>query len=622
MRSTSRRRFHPANIAVFTALVLVTTALGQIAGANTSTVRKYNASISPTCVAPGSRMQYTATLKNDPSTTKGQYITSAFFHNPSRTGLSNIGSFSTPVASNGKHWSVLPDTFDADGFTLVAKSPTSTNALKPNESVTVTWMGTAAASGSTKFSTLIVGSGSFTLVGGTPTVSFTNQCPATHFAVTDTGGNAIGTQAAGVAFDVKVSALDANEHVAAGFSGTALLTSNGALASSPVSVPIVAGVSSPNPSVTITNSGTFKLTAASGSLTGSSNDFLVQGGTATHFTVEAAGGGPVGDQIAGTAFSIQVFARDASENVAIGYTGTATVTSDGTLLGGPVNVSVVNGVSDPFDITITNASPPNFNLSADDGNGVAGGSNAFAVAAGQATHLVVEADGGGDIGQQASGVAFLIQIRALDDNGNVDTNFTGSATISSTGNLTDGSSTGPFINGEITGHSVTITDTGTFSLTAMSGIQGTSNDFLVADAALGCDAVGTPGAELSKSGDAGDADLALTQAGPNCPGSIPVTVDLTQPGFVTITKPDVVGALYSLTVDWTLDPNVPPPYPLQTEVDTGSGFVLMVFCDPGPTIPDGQLWCITDSHSFVDDSGTHLRETYIGTLDVTFKRHP
>jgi hypothetical protein len=567
-------------------------------------------------------MQYTATLKNDPATTNGQYITSAFFHNPSRTGISHIGAFSTPVASNGKQWTVLPDTVDADGFTLAAKSPTSTNALKPNESVTVTWTGTAASSGSTKFSTLIGGSGSFTLVGGTPTVSFTSQCPATHFAVTDTGGNVIGTQTAGVAFGVKVSALDANEHVASGFSGTALLTSNGALAGSPVSVPIVAGVSSPNPSVKITNTGTFTLTATSGSLIGSSNAFLVQGGTATHFTVEAAGGGPVGDQVAGTAFSIKVSARDASENVAIGYTGTATITSDGTLSGGPVNVSVVNGVSDPVDITITNASPPNFTLSADDGNGVAGASNAFAVAAGQATHLVVEADGGGDIGQQASGVPFLIQIRALDDNGNVDPNFTGSATISSDGNLTDGSSTGPFINGEITGHSVTITDTGTFSLTAMSGIQGTSNAFLVADAALGCDAVGTPGAEFSKSGDAGNADLALTEAGPNCPGSIPVTVDVSQPGFVTVTKPDVIGAMYELTIDWTVTSN--SDYPLATQIDTGSGFVPMVGClasPAGPTIPTGQLWCVSDTHTHVDTT-KHLIETYIGTKDVTFKRHP
>jgi hypothetical protein len=617
-RSPYRRRSTP--IAVSLLVIVIATTLTQVALATGSTVRKFTAAIAPSCVGQGSTIRYTATLTNAPTSTPGQYITSGFFHNPASTGISHIGSFTTPVASGGKAWTVIPDTFDADGFTLAAKSPTSTNGIRPGESVTVTWLGKAPTSPGVKpFSTVVSGSGSFGLLGSAPSVTVASLCPATHFGVTDTSGNPIGTQTAGTAFGIKVSALDANGNVAAGFSGTALVTSTGALTGSPVSVSIVAGVSSPNPSVTITNTGTFTLSASSGSISGTSNAFLVQGAAATHFTVEKPGGGAIGQQTAGSTFAIQVFARDAGGNVA-GFTGDVTLTSDGNLVGEPLTVHLTNGVSPSVNVTITNSSSPTFTFSATNGS-ISGGSDPFVVVAGHATHLVVEADGGGDIGQQASGVPFSIQISAVDANGNVDTGFIGSATISSDGNLTAGSSTGPFINGMVTGHSVTITDTGTFTLTAMSGsVQGTSNAFLVADAALSCDGAGTPAAEFSKSGDAGSAHLALTEAGPNCHGSVPVTVDLSQPGFVTVTKPDIVGTMYSLTVDWTVTPNT--DYPLATEIDTGSGFAPMMACLPGPTIPVGQLWCVSDSHMTVDGSTKHLIETYIGTLDVTFKRHP
>ncbi|HUL85346.1 MAG TPA: hypothetical protein VLX89_07510, partial [Actinomycetota bacterium] len=115
MRSTARNRFHPSRIVVSIAVIAVVMAFGQIASATGSTVRKFSASVSPSCVAPGSTNLYTATLTNSPSSSSGQVITSGFFHSTVKTGISNISSFTTPVASNGRQWKVLPDLVDADG---------------------------------------------------------------------------------------------------------------------------------------------------------------------------------------------------------------------------------------------------------------------------------------------------------------------------------------------------------------------------------------------------------------------------------------------------------------------------------------------------------------------------
>jgi hypothetical protein len=514
MRSTARNRFHPSRIVVSVAVIAVVMAFGQIASATGSTVRKFSASVSPGCVAPGSTLTYTATLTNSPSSSSGQVITSGFFHSTVKSGISHISSFTTPVASNGRQWKVLPDLIDADGFTLVAKS--SSQALRPGETVTVTWSGTAALNSSgTTFAMLVLGSGTFS--GTAPSVQFTTSCPAKTFSF-----GTIGTQTSGVPFGVQITALDANNNTATGFNGTAQLTSSPAgLDASPVTVTFVNGVS--NPSVSITGAGSFTLTATSSSpsITGTSNTFSV--GT-PHFVVEAAGGGDIGTQVAGAPFNIQVRLLDASDQVVTGFTGDVQLTSspDG-LVDSPVTVHLTNGESGPVTITMG-----------------------------------------------ASGDAF---------------------TLTAT-------------SGSITG-----TSAPTFPVTA--------------DANLSCTSTNPDDRTYTEGNPDGAGTLSVFLKDPgSCTTTIPVTVDVSTQGTVVVTKPNVDGAVFQVTVDWIVDQN--NDYPLETQFSTdGVNFQTINFCDAGPSIPDGETWCVFDSHTYFDDANVkQLHEVYLGNFDVTFKRHP
>ncbi len=142
---------------------------------------------------------------------------------------------------------------------------------------------------------------------------------------------------------------------------------------------------------------------------------------------------------------------------------------------------------------------------------------------------------------------------------------------------------------------------------------------MVSDASLSCTSLDGVANFYQESGTAGTASITLTAPG-DCTTSIPVSVDPSVQGLVTVTKPDVNNSTYLLTIDWTVPSNT--DYPLATQIDTGSGFHPMLACLPGPSIPSSQLWCVSDSHLSVTATDKHLIETYIGTKDVTFKRNP
>lgn len=64
-----------------------------------------------------------------------------------------------------------------------------------------------------------------------------------------------------------------------------------------------------------------------------------------HFAVEAQGGGPIGGQIARTAFFIQVLAQDSLNVTVPSFTGTVVISSDGPLLsGGGTTASFASGI--------------------------------------------------------------------------------------------------------------------------------------------------------------------------------------------------------------------------------------------------------------------------------------
>jgi hypothetical protein len=96
-----------------------------------------------------------------------------------------------------------------------------------------------------------------------------------HFLVTATGGGTIGTQMAGTAFAIRVTAQKADNSTETSFTGKAFISSTGSLtAGGDSTASFVAGVLTSHP-VTIGNTGNFTITAAQGSATGTSNSFPV-----------------------------------------------------------------------------------------------------------------------------------------------------------------------------------------------------------------------------------------------------------------------------------------------------------------------------------------------------------
>jgi len=146
-----------------------------------------------------------------------------------------------------------------------------------------------------------------------------------------------------------------------------------------------------------------------------------------NFLVEAAGGGNIGTQTAGTPFNIQITARDASNNTFTAFTGTVNITSTGTLSAGGGTTTAFNaGVLNPWSVTISNAG--SFTITATAGS--AGTSNAFPVNAGAFTkmQLLVPGEtasagsGSGKTGTpsgQTAGTAFMVTVNAVDANWNV-----------------------------------------------------------------------------------------------------------------------------------------------------------------------------------------------------------
>jgi len=217
--------------------------------------------------------------------------------------------------------------------------------------------------------------------------------------------------------------------------------------------------------------------------------FNITTGGLTHFTVENSGaGGPIGPQTAGAAFSIRVVARDAGNNVVTSYTGagnTVNITSNLTLsAGGGTTSTFVNGVLDPWSVTISATGSDSLTATRTSGGTEKGTSNVFTVNSGPLNNFLVENVGGGAIPQQVAGAPFNIRITARDALNNTVTSFNTSATLTSNAGLTSpvGGVTAAFTSGVLASQSVTLTVAGAANrtITATSGSQsGTSAAFTI-----------------------------------------------------------------------------------------------------------------------------------------------
>lgn len=314
--------------------------------------------------------------------------------------------------------------------------------------------------------------------------------PLTNFLVEQSGGGAIQPQVAGSAFNIRITARDANGNTVTSFNGTVQLTSNATMSGAPVtSGSFVNGVLASQP-VTITSAQTGTTITASDSapaapITGTSAPFTVNAGAVGTFLVESSTGGNIPTQTAGVNFSILIKALDSFGNVNTSFTGTVTLTTTA----GAISPSAVtftagnNGVA-TASVFVTKATP-SATITALSGS-ASGTSNTFVVNAGALSSFAVEAPGGGAIGSQLVDSTFDIQIRAIDSFGNTVPSFNGTVVVSSSIGMSTGAGTTPaFTNGVLNPYTVAMNSTGVATITATSGaISGTSNPFDV-DAACG-----------------------------------------------------------------------------------------------------------------------------------------
>src|SRR5207244_1360210 len=132
----------------------------------------------------------------------------------------------------------------------------------------------------------------------------------------------------------------------------------------------------------------------------------VNPGVLNNFLVEAAVGGAISTQTAGSAFNIKITARDENNNTVTGFTGTATITSTGTLSAGGTTAAFSAGVLASHSVTISNTG--SFTLPAS--CPTRRSSDLITVNPGVLNNFLVEAAVGGAIPTQTAGSAFNIKI--------------------------------------------------------------------------------------------------------------------------------------------------------------------------------------------------------------------
>ena len=228
----------------------------------------------------------------------------------------------------------------------------------------------------------------------------------------------------------------------------------------------------------ITNSGT---TGPSGS-TNFGTLTMIAGAADKVVYTQAPGNGTV-DEILTPAILVEV--RDANDNL-IKEAGTnvsiAITTGTGTLSGTTSLSTGSEGQVSFSDLAIDAAD--DFRLTASSSGLTSAVSDSFGVSvAGQFTTFLIEKVSGGNVLTQTAGTDFNVKISAVDGSQTIDTNFSGTVEITSSGTLSKGSgTTAAFSSGVLSSHTVAISSIGSYTLTATNSADtetGTSNSFNV-----------------------------------------------------------------------------------------------------------------------------------------------
>jgi adhesin/invasin len=441
--------------------------------------------------ASGSTITATGSGKSGTSNT--------FTVNPAAASKLAVASVPGTDVTAGAPFTVAVESQDSFGNASAVSGDTAFQ-LNPSGAGTIggnTGTITAGTSSKTLTGVTYTKSGSLTLVahrtGGDSLTDSASSSAVTivadavdHFLVRDTSGNAIGTQVAGVAVAIKVTARDQFDNTATSYGGTAVISSNRACSSGCTTTASFTNGVLATHSVTLTQSGSDStITATDSGKTGTSNTFTVGAAAASHYDVSASS-----PQTAGVAFNVTVTALDAFENTATGHAGTITFSSsDGTATlpgdytfvsgdAGQKTFSVVLKRSGSQTVTVTNTASGTVN----------GTSAPLTVDPAAVQHFVIGAAAGGNIGTQTAGTGFNIKITAQDQFDNTATGFTGTANVTSNRTIgSGGGTTAAFTAGVLASHAITLTEAGsgsTITVTRTGGSEtDSSNTFTVVPAA-------------------------------------------------------------------------------------------------------------------------------------------
>jgi plastocyanin len=288
---------------------------------------------------------------------------------------------------------------------------------------------------------------------------------------------------AGSPFDVAVTAVDSNGNIVPSYTGTVAFSSTDPFpAMLPANYTFTAsdqGMHTFSGGVTLLTAGTQTLTVqdtANGSITGSAS-ITVSAGATTQLVVSAAA-----SAVAGSPFDVTVRVLDSDGNVVTGYSGTVTISSSdpfpGVLPADYTFTSSDQGTHTfPGGVTLFTAGGQTLTAQ-DTANSSLTGSAVVAVVAAPASQLLITAPA-----TAVTGTLFDVTLTALDPYSNVDMNYGGTVTWTSSdtdpGVLLPADYTfQPTDNGMVTfSGGVTLITLGNQSITAtdtVSGITGTA----------------------------------------------------------------------------------------------------------------------------------------------------
>ena len=344
---------------------------------------------------------------------------------PADASASTISAAPGSITANGTSTSAvtvqLKDIFGnnrTSGGNIVALATTSGTL----SSVTDNGNGTYSA---TLTSATSVGTASITgtldgvAIVSTASVVF-NPGAATHLAVTGAASTT-----AGVAAGVTVTAKDAFDNTATGYTGTVHFTSSDGGASLPSDYTFVGGDAGSHAfSATLTTAGSQSVTATDTvtSSTAGSHSITVNPAAAASFDVTAAGG----PQTAGGAFNVTVTARDAFGNVATGYTSTVHFTSSDGAATLPADYAFIAGDSGVHTFSVTLKTAGSQTITATQG-GVTGTTPSITVDPGAVSGFALT----GVPATVVSGTPASVTVTARDAYANTVTGYTGSVHFSS-----------------------------------------------------------------------------------------------------------------------------------------------------------------------------------------------